>query len=354
MIDDEPTAPNDDRPLLILGGAGFLGSNLAAHLARTGYRVRIYDDLSQAHVEDNVRWLSATFRDQIEVQIADVRDRLRLRHALEDVRGVFHFAAQTGVTTSLAEPRDDFEVNALGTLEVLEALRALATPPPLVFASSHKVYGGLTDVFVSPEGVRWSPIDEAISSRGIDERRPLEFCTPYGCSKGAADQYVIDYAHSFGLPATVLRLSCIYGPRQFGNEDQGWIAHFLLRALDGEPITIYGDGRQVRDVLYVDDVVDALVRAWSQMELVRGHVFNVGGGPRNTLSVLELIETIALLRGERPELRFEDWRHGDPRYYVSDTTAYTVATGWRPIIAPRVGIEALHGWLVDQRSQGAP
>ncbi|MGN6109862.1 MAG: NAD-dependent epimerase/dehydratase family protein, partial [Kofleriaceae bacterium] len=204
------------------------------------------------------------------------------------------------------------------------------------------------------DGGRWLPADPALRERGLSEALPLDFCTPYGCSKGAAEQYVLDYAATFGLPATVFRMSCIYGPRQLGTEDQGWLAHFLIRALDGAPITIYGDGRQVRDVLFVDDLVDALVRAWRQIDAVRGRPFNIGGGPRNTLSLLELIDHIAMLRGQRPEVRFDGWRTGDQRYFVSDTTAFSAATGWRPRVAPRPGIEALHGWLVERRLPTSP
>ena len=336
----------DPRPVAILGGAGFIGANLAAHLARAGHRVRIYDDLSRAGVERNLDGLRRAHGDRIEAVIADVRDRARLRAALADTAAVFHLAGQTAVTTSLVDPRADFEINAAGTLEVLEALRAQPAPPPLVFTSTNKVYGTLPDLYLITQGARWRPVDEAIHARGIDERRRIEPRTPYGCSKAAADQYVLDYAHGFGLPAVVFRMSCIYGPHQLGTEDQGWIAHFLIRALAGASITIYGDGRQVRDVLHVDDLVDAFLRAWRQIDLVRGCAFNIGGGPHQTSSLLELIESIARLSGRRPEVRFEDWRAGDQRYYVSDTTAFTTATGWRPQIAPRAGVEALHGWLV--------
>jgi CDP-paratose 2-epimerase len=338
----------DLRPIAILGGAGFIGSNLAAHLARAGHRVRIYDDLSRAGVERNLDWLRRTHGDRIEAVIADLRDRARLRAALAGTSAVFHLAGQTAVTTSLVDPRADFEINAAGTLEVLEALRAQPAPPPLVFTSTNKVYGTLPDLYLITQGARWRPVDEALHAYGIDERRRVEPRTPYGCSKAAADQYVLDYAHGFGLPAVVFRMSCIYGPHQLGTEDQGWIAHFLIRALAGAPITIYGDGRQVRDVLHVDDLADAFLRAWRQIDLVRGCAFNLGGGPHQTLSLLELIDAIARLSGRRPEVRFEDWRAGDQRYYVSDTTAFTTATGWRPQIAPRAGVEALHGWLVEE------
>jgi CDP-paratose 2-epimerase len=336
---------------LVIGGAGFIGSNLASRLAERGHRVRIYDDLSRAGVEHNLAWLRASYGDQIDARIADVRDPMQLRAAVDGVEVVFHLAGQTAVTTSLVEPRHDFEINACGTLEVLEALRALRAPPPLIFTSTNKVYGCLPDIAMQIAEQRWCPVDPALRSHGIDERRPLEFRTPYGCSKGTADQYVIDYAHSFGLPATVFRMSCIYGPHQFGTEDQGWLAHFLIRALAGQPITIYGDGRQVRDVLYVDDLVEALTGAWRHIEATRGRAFNIGGGPRNTLSLLELIDMIQHLRGGRPEVAFEPWRAGDQRYYVSDTSAFTAVTGWQPRVGPRTGVESLHGWLVQHAAQ---
>jgi CDP-paratose 2-epimerase len=221
-----------DRPVLIIGGAGFIGTNLAAHLASLGRRVRIYDNLSRPNVEQNVAWLESEHRDAIEVQIADVRDRGELRRAVADAAVVFHLAAQVAVTTSLADPRHDFDTNARGTLELLEELRALPERPPLVFTSTNKVYGGLADIGLRVDGRRWRPTDDLLAATGIDETRPLEFCTPYGCSKGTADQYVLDYARCFRLPATVFRMGCIYGPHQFGTEDQGWVAHFLIRALE--------------------------------------------------------------------------------------------------------------------------
>ncbi|HEX2685857.1 MAG TPA: NAD-dependent epimerase/dehydratase family protein, partial [Kofleriaceae bacterium] len=231
------------------------------------------------------------------------------------------------------------------------AVRRLANPPPVVFTSTNKVYGDLPDLALRVEGLRWRPVDDAVEVRGIDEQRPLAFRTPYGCSKGAADEYVLDYARSFQIPAVVFRMSCIYGPRQLGTEDQGWVAHFLIRAIQRAPITIYGDGLQVRDVLFVDDLVDAFVRAWTQIEVVRGRAFNIGGGPENTLSLFELIDMIEQLRGRRPPIRFQPWREGDQRYYVSDSRAFRAATGWQPRIGPRAGVEALHGWLLEQAAE---
>lgn len=336
------------RPVLITGGAGFIGANLANHLVNRGHVVRVLDDLSRRGVDRNLAWLCLQHGNRIDPRIADVRDREAVRAAVQGVAAVFHFAGQTAVTTSLVDPRQDFSVNAGGTLEVLEALRGLAEPPPVIFASTNKVYGCLPDLALQIEGLRWRPVDDAIDARGIDEHRRLAFRTPYGCSKGAADQYVLDYAHSFQIPAVVFRMSCIYGPRQLGTEDQGWLAHFLIRAIHRVPITIYGDGLQVRDVLFIEDLVHAFVRAWTQIEVVRGRAYNIGGGPRSTLSLLELIDMIEQLRGRRPAVRFEPWREGDQRYYVSDTRAFMAATGWHPRIGPHAGVEALHGWLVER------
>jgi CDP-paratose 2-epimerase len=338
--------PASDRPVLITGGAGFIGANLAADLADRGHAVRVLDNLSRRGVERNLWWLRARHGDRIDARIADVRDRDAVQAAVHGAAAVFHFAGQTAVTTSLVDPSSDFAVNAGGTLELLEALRALPEPPPLVFTSTNKVYGCLPDLPLRLDGARWRPADDELAARGIDERRALEFRTPYGCSKGAADQYVLDYAHSFGIPAVVFRMSCIYGPHQLGTEDQGWLAHFLIRAIAGAPITIYGDGRQVRDVLFVDDLVDAFVRAWTRIDEVRGRAFNIGGGPGSTLSLAELLDMIEQLRGQRPAIGFEPWREGDQRYYVSDTRAFSAATGWQPRVGPRAGVEALHGWLL--------
>jgi CDP-paratose 2-epimerase len=345
------TPPLRDRPILITGGAGFIGSNLAAHLARSGVTVRVLDDLSRPGVDRNLAWLCAEHGTRIDPGIADVRDREAVREAVHGAAAVFHIAGQTAVTRSLVEPRHDFSVNAAGTLEVLEAIRAQPEPPPLLFTSTNKVYGCLPELPLRLERGRWQPTDELLRTRGIDEQRPLEFRTPYGCSKGAADQYVLDYAHTFHLPAVVFRMSCIYGPRQLGTEDQGWLAHFLIRAIGGAPITIYGDGHQVRDVLFIDDLVDALVRGCTHIDAIRGRAFNIGGGPRNTLSLLELLDLIEPLCGRRPGVRFEDWREGDQRYYVSDTRAFTAATGWTPRISARAGVEALHAWLVERAAR---
>jgi CDP-paratose 2-epimerase len=339
-----------ERPTLITGAVGFIGTNLSHRLLSTGAPVLLFDNLSRPGVDANLRFLRQTYGERANIQVADVRDALALRGAVARAGRVFHFAAQTAVTSSLGDPLHDFEVNARGTLNLLEALRVLEDPPPLVFTSTNKVYGKLADVALSANSTRYEPSDRALCARGISEERPTDFHSPYGCSKGAADQYVLDYARTFDLPALVFRMSCIYGPHQLGTEDQGWVAHFLIRALAGEPITIYGDGLQVRDVLYVDDLVDALLLAQEHMPELQGQVFNIGGGSDNSLSLIELIELIGELDVEC-KVGFGDWRTGDQRYYVSDTRKFGAATGWSARVGVRAGVARLHRWLTEQRSR---
>jgi CDP-paratose 2-epimerase len=341
----------DRRPILITGGAGFVGANLAHRLLSEGRPVLILDNLSRPGVERNLAWLRERHPQGLDVTVADIRDQRAVTHAIARARHVFHFAAQVAVTTSLLDPREDFAVNALGTLNVLEAIRARPNPPSIVITSTNKVYGGLEDIALRLEGQRYAPVAREVAEHGISEARPLDFHSPYGCSKGTADQYVHDYARSFGLKTIVFRMSCIYGQRQFGTEDQGWVAHFLLRALDRRPITLFGDGMQVRDILYVDDLVEAFVLAERNIERLAGRAFNIGGGPGNVISLLDLLDRIEALEGRRPEIEREDWRTGDQRYYVSDTRSFQQATGWAPRVAAAQGIERLHGWLRELRGQ---
>jgi CDP-paratose 2-epimerase len=330
---------------LITGGAGFIGTNLADRIASDGGRVIVLDSLARPGVEANLRWLTRRHPEAIDVEIADLRDEREVGRAVAASDRVFHLAAQVAVTTSLDAPLDDATVNLYGTIDLLEAIRARPTPPMLLFTSTNKVYGSLDDVALDERGTRYEPADTTLLGRGIDEQRPLRFSTPYGCSKGGADQYVLDYAHSYGLAASVFRMSCIYGPHQCGNEDQGWVAHFLVSALEGRPITIFGDGKQVRDVLYVEDLVEALLRATAGIERIGGRAFNIGGGAGNCLSLLELLDLIGELQGRPPVVEFGPWRRGDQRYYVSDTSAFTAATGWRPRVAPEEGVRRLNAWL---------
>jgi CDP-paratose 2-epimerase len=340
------------RHTLITGGAGFVGTNLADRVATAGGRVRIFDDLSRPGVEDNLDWLTARHGAAVDVEIADVRDGRAVEKAMRNADRAFHLAAQVAVTTSLDEPVHDAEVNLQGTINLLEAARARSRPPTLLFTSTNKVYGGLEDVELAQRPSRYEPVDPGVLGHGIGELRPLQFCTPYGCSKGAADQYVLDYAHSYGLPTIVFRMSCIYGPHQCGNEDQGWVAHFLIRALEGEPITLFGDGKQVRDVLYVEDLVDAFLLAAGAGRRLSGQAFNIGGGVSNCVSLVELIALIAEHQGEAPQVTHGPWRRGDQRYYVSDTAAFAAATGWRPRTSPREGVALLHDWLRARTRRG--
>jgi len=345
------------RPILITGGAGFIGCNLADRLAGEGHQVLIYDALTRPGVEANLAWLKQRQPRRIASIIADIRDDAALREATSRAKAVFHYAAQVAVTTSLADPVADFEVNARGTVMLLEALRRQTEPPPLIFASTNKVYGDLSEIALDCDEHRYFPSDPALRRHGVDESTPLDLHTPYGCSKGAADQYVLDWARSYGVPTAVLRMSCIYGRRQLGTEDQGWVAHFLRKALAGEPITIYGDGRQVRDILNVRDAVGAYIAAWQRIGRIAGRAFNLGGGPRNAVSLLEIIGEIERRLRRRVELRFEDWRSGDQRYFVADTRRITAELSLPPPLGWRHGIADLADWLQgrsEERATQAP
>lgn len=335
-------------PVLITGGAGFVGTNLALDLLGQGRPVLCFDNLSRAGVADNLDVLRghAHAGRPFEFIEGDVRDADALADAVNRAGAVVHLAAQVAVTTSLLSPIEDFEINARGTLNALEAVRLRPDGPiPFVFTSTNKVYGALDDLTVHLDGDQYAPVNAEVARFGLSEARPLDFHSPYGCSKGAADQYVLDYARSFDLPASVFRMSCIYGPHQKGNEDQGWVAHFLLQALKGEPITLFGDGHQVRDVLWVGDLVRAFNIALDSPEGIQGRAFNLGGGPRNAVSLLEVVDAIAHHAGERPALEWGDWRVGDQRYYVSDTRRFEQTFGWRAEVSAHEGIARLFDWM---------
>jgi len=346
ILPSTPGHPNGkSKPILITGGAGFVGSNLAHRLLSAGHKVRLLDNLSRAGVERNLRWLMETHGDLVDIEVPDLRNLSIIKLAVKDASQVFHFAAQVAVTSSLVDPIEDFEINARGTLNLLESIRSLRNPPPLVFTSTNKVYGNLADLEFIKDGTRYAPRDLSIRERGIDEKRPLDFHSPYGCSKGAADQYVVDYARTYRIPALVFRMSCIYGPHQHGNEDQGWVAHFVIRSISGEPITIYGDGMQVRDILFIDDLVDAFLLAQQQMKKLAGSAFNIGGGSANSISLLELLDLLAELHGGDVSVRFEDWRAADQRYYVADTGKFSGLTGWQPRVGVHEGVRRLYEWM---------
>jgi CDP-paratose 2-epimerase len=340
----------DHRPILVTGGAGFIGCNIADRFAREGHDVIVLDALSRPGVERNLAWLKDRHGARITSIIGDVRDEDTAVRAAADVKAVFHMAAQVAVTTSLVDPREDFDINVRGTFNMLEAVRLRGQPIPFVFASTNKVYGDLGDVPLACVEGRYLP-QGALAQTGVDETRSLDFHTPYGCSKGAADQYVLDYARSFGIPAVVFRMSCIFGQRLMGSEDQGWVAHFLIRALGGEPITLYGDGCQVRDILDVGDAVEAYYQALLSIERVAGNAFNLGGGPANAISLLQLVEFIRDVTGRHVELGFEGWRQGDQRWYVSDTGKVRAALGLPKPLGWREGVARLAEWLQAERTR---
>jgi CDP-paratose 2-epimerase len=332
-------------PVLITGGCGFIGCNLADALAQRGERVVAFDNLSRAGVRENAQWLKSRHGDLVTIMTGDVRDSISVIEVVRQARAVLHLAAQVAVTESLKNPIDDFEINARGTLNVLEAVRLHNPSTPIVFASTNKVYGRLfADDQTREVGKRRIPADTSLAS-GIAEDTPLDFYSPYGCAKGAADQYVRDYARVFGLKTAVLRMSCIYGPRQFGTEDQGWLAHFMLRSMVGEKITIYGDGKQVRDALHVSDAVRAWLAVLDHSETLGGRIFNLGGGPNNTICLLELIDEIERLRGAAPSYSIDAWRPGDQPWYVSRVDAIGRAVGWKPEVSLSQGLHSLHAWL---------
>ncbi|TCD05260.1 NAD-dependent epimerase/dehydratase family protein [Erythrobacteraceae bacterium CFH 75059] len=339
--------------VLVTGGAGFVGSNLADRLATLGCTVRVFDWLKRPGVDANLRWLLARHGERIQPIIADIRDAATLSTAVQGAAAVFHFAAQVAVTTSLDSPGDDFGINLHATFGLLETIRKHNPAAALLFASTNKVYGDLLDLEMPLSDGRYAPADAALARHGISEARPLDFHTPYGCSKGAADQYVLDYARSFGLKAAVMRMSCIYGQRQCGSEDQGWVAHFLIRALRKEPITLFGDGRQVRDVCLVTDTCDAYLALHDRIGTLSGQAFNWGGGPANAVSLLEVVEEIGRLTGVPPQVEFADWRPGDQRWFVADTRRADAALGLAPRTSWREGLKQLHRWLTEEVGEGA-
>jgi len=338
--------------VIVTGGAGFIGSNVAAAFLRDGHRVTVFDSLRRPGSERNVEWLeSQPAAASLRFVRGDTRDAELVRSVIgaSDVHLVLHFAAQTAVTTSLLDPREDLEVNIFGTHNVLEAVRLsrAARPPMLFFTSTNKVYGALPQRRVIEGPSRYRFADAELDAHGIDEQEPLDFHSPYGCSKGAADQYVHDYARIYGLRTVVFRMSCIYGPRQFGTEDQGWVAHFMLAVAEGRPLTIYGNGKQVRDLLFIDDLVRAFQLAAQHSETTAGHVYNIGGGPANTISIWqELRPRLEQLAGCRLRVEMQAWRPGDQPIYVSDTRAALRDFGWRPQVSVEAGLERLWAWAL--------
>ena len=330
---------------IVTGGAGFIGSNTVRRLLEGGHKVVVIDNLSRAGSPRNLEWLRQAGGD-LEFVRQDVRDFDGLRRALTPHHAaevVLHFAAQVAVTTSVTDPREDFEINALGTFNLLEALRAERMEPIVLFTSSNKVYGKLAHLRIEEKPTRYQYADLPL---GVDESAPLDFYSPYGCSKGAADQYVHDYARIYGMRTVVFRNSCIYGTRQFGVEDQGWLAWFVIAAVQGRPISIYGDGKQVRDVLFIDDLVEAMLRAVDKPSVSAGQVYNIGGGPSRVVSVWkEFGPMLEGLLGRPLPVTYHDWRPGDQEVYVSDIRKAGRDLGWEPKVDVAEGVRRLFEWV---------
>lgn len=332
---------------LITGGAGFIGCNLAATLLRKGHEVVIFDNLSRKGTDLNIKWLRTCGRFTLIKgdlrQFDDVRKALRKAGPVDTVA---HLAAQVAVTTSVTDPREDFDINALGTFNLLEAVRLTGADPVVLFASTNKVYGGMEDIAIVERKGRYQYRD---FPHGISEDRLLDFHSPYGCSKGAADQYVHDYARIYGLRTVVFRQSCIYGYRQFGVEDQGWVAWFIIASVLGRPVTVYGDGKQVRDVLFIDDLVDAYLTAERRIKKTSGRVFNIGGGADNQMSLLELIAFLEEQLGRTLDYSFADWRPGDQPVFVCDVSRAQQEFGWKPRTPVKKGVKKLFDWVVENK-----
>ena len=334
------------KSILITGGAGFIGVNAARHFHQRGWAVTILDNLSRVGASDNLDWLRS--QQQVHFEHADIRDCRAVDRIIDQLRPstVLHLAGQVAVTTSVSNPREDFEINAVGTFNVLDAVRTKSPDSFFINASTNKVYGKMDDIGVVERNARY---EYKTLPNGVGEDRALDFHSPYGCSKGAADQYTIDYARIYGLYSVTFRQSCIYGPRQFGIEDQGWVAWFTIAAVLGKPITIYGDGKQSRDVLHVQDLADAYETAFDHREAVSGQAFNIGGGPDNTMSLLELIRYLEAELNIRVPLQWRDWRPGDQPVFVCSLDRAKQLLEWQPTIPVRDGVGQLIRWVGDNK-----
>jgi CDP-paratose 2-epimerase len=347
------TTKSEFRSIVIFGGAGFIGSNWAERLLQTTEaKVHIFDNLSRQGARHNLDYLQkvAGRNGRLQITVGDVRDSVMVGRVVRYATEIYNFAAQVAVTTSLLDPKLDFDVNLGGTFNILEAVRQHGQYPYLLFTSTNKVYGNSGNGEVRVEGDRYV----ALGRSGTDESQALDFHSPYGCSKGAADQYVHDYARIYGMRSVVFRMSCIAGPRQFGSADQGWVAHFLYSALEGKPLTIYGDGRQVRDVLYVEDLLRAFEAAYANREKTAGQIYNVGGGEENTISLLELMGRIEDLIGARTGYNLGEQRSGDQLIYVTDHGKFSDHTGWKPTVDLDGILKGIHKWYRGNRELFAP
>ncbi|MEP7341477.1 MAG: NAD-dependent epimerase/dehydratase family protein [Acidobacteriota bacterium] len=334
--------------VVITGGAGFIGCNAASRYLRRGAEVVIIDNLARPGTEQNLDWLLP--QGKLEFLLLDIRNAGDIERAFSVHRNadlVLHLAGQVAVTTSVADPRDDFENNAFGTFNVLEGIRLAGIAAPVIYSSTNKVYGGMEQEGVTELEGRYAYLN---LPTGVPEEQPLDFHSPYGCSKGAGDQYVRDYHRIYGLRTVVFRQSCIYGYRQFGVEDQGWVAWFTIAAQLGHPITVYGDGKQARDILFIEDLLDAFDAAAARIETAAGRIYNIGGGPHNTISLLDLLAYLKHELGLPVPCTRSDWRPGDQRIYVSDISRAQAELGWAPRVGWAQGLELLYQWVAANKN----
>lgn len=336
--------------LLVTGGAGFIGSHTARRFLDRGWSVTAYDNLSRIGADLNLEWVrSHAAAERFRFVQADVRNYESLIPEVARADAILHAAGQTAVTKSVSNPRHDFEANIVGTFNVLEAMRETKRAdhnPMLIYTSTNKVYGAMDEVGTQLSGDRYTYVG---LPEGVSEKQPLDFHSPYGCSKGSGDQYVRDYSRIYELNTVVFRQSCIYGVWQFGVEDQGWLAYFTLAAVLGLPLTLFGDGMQVRDVLYIDDLLHAYEAAIERGEAVSGEIFNIGGGPERAITLLDLIGMLETLRGEPMAFNYDDWRPGDQRVYVSNIEKARQVLGWEPTVSPSEGVRRLYVWASENR-----
>jgi CDP-paratose 2-epimerase len=338
------------KTVLITGGAGFIGVNSARFFINKGWQVIILDNFSRKGTRDNIANLEKESSGKFEIIEADiVKDFEVVKSAANRVDAILHLAAQVAVTTSIVDPRTDFEINALGSFNILEATRLSSKKPVLLFSSTNKVYGSLDHLHVVEKEKRFVFEDENFEAKGISEIENLDFHSPYGCSKGAADQYVRDYSRIYDLKTVVFRQSCIYGPHQFGVEDQGWVAWFTIAALLERPLTVYGNGKQVRDILHVDDLARLYFLALENIDSINGRVYNVGGGPSNTLSLIELLEILGERYGKQVHYNSAPIRAGDQPIFVADTTKLKMDLNWVPEWDVKKGFDSMASWIDEHK-----
>jgi len=338
------------KNLLITGGAGFIGINATRHFLKKGWKVTIFDNFSRRGTDINIKNLKRDCKTGWRIVKGDVvTDVDLLEKEVEKADAVIHLAAQVAVTTSVDAPREDLSINIIGTFNVLEAIRQSKNRPSLVYSSTNKVYGSLQHYVVEEKGTRYRFKNKNIEKYGISERELLDFHSPYGCSKGSADQYVIDYGRIYGLDTVVFRQSCIYGEHQFGVEDQGWVAWFTIAAMHKKPITLYGTGKQVRDVLYVGDLIELYDKALSRIKKVGGRAYNVGGGSRNTLSLFELLSHLELELNTTINYSFSLVRAGDQPIFVADTRLLSETLGWSPTTNFTKGFVRMRTWMDENK-----